>query len=70
MTKTSKSNSKPLRDPLVGTNRRTAQGREIRDLYRSRIVTIIRRRDSLLSQAGEPIEDGYSPVHEKGGRVP
>lgn len=40
MTKAIKSNSKRIRDPLVGTNRRTAQGREIRDLYGSRMAAI------------------------------
>jgi hypothetical protein len=35
-----KSNSKRLKDPLVGINRRTARGREIRDLYRSRMAAI------------------------------
>jgi hypothetical protein len=51
MTKTSKSNSKRIRDPLVGTNRRTAQGREIRDLYRSRMTAI---EDETKREAGAP----------------
>jgi hypothetical protein len=46
-----KTNSKRLRDPLVGINRRTAKGREIRDLYRSRMAAIEREPDATLQAA-------------------
>lgn len=35
-----RSRSKRIRDPLIGINRRTARGREIRDLYASRMAVI------------------------------
>jgi hypothetical protein len=38
--KTVRSRSKRLRDRLIGINRRTARGREIRDLYASRLAVI------------------------------
>jgi hypothetical protein len=38
--KTLPNRSRRLRDPLVGINRRTAGGREIRDLYESRMAAI------------------------------
>jgi hypothetical protein len=35
-----KNRSKRLRDPLIGINRRTAKGREVRDLYAARMAVI------------------------------
>jgi hypothetical protein len=46
-----KSNSKRLKDPLVGINRRTARGREIRDLYRTRMAAIEQESDATLQAA-------------------
>jgi hypothetical protein len=35
-----KNRSRRLRDPLIGINRRTAKGREVRDLYAARMSAI------------------------------
>lgn len=40
MSKPVRSRSRRIRDPLTGINRNTARGREIRDLYASRMTVI------------------------------